>query len=74
MSPSKSKDGSKARQIAIYLIRETMGYSFPKIGEALGGRKHTTVLYSYEKVKEEKLHNIALSKTIDEIAGILSKI
>ena len=74
MSPSKSKDVSKARQIAIYLIRETMGYSFPKIGEALGGRKHTTVLYSYEKVKEEKLHNIALSKTIDEIAGILSKI
>ena len=51
-----------------------MGYSFPKIGEALGGRKHTTVLYSYEKVKEEKLHNISLSKTIDEISGILSKI
>lgn len=73
-SSSKSKDVSRARQIAIYLIRETMGFSFPKIGEAMGGRKHTTVLYSYEKMKEEKLHNFALSKTIEEIANVLAKV
>ncbi len=74
MSNSKAKDISKARQIAIYLVREMMNYSFPKIGESLGGRKHTTILYSYEKVKEEKLHNHSLCKTIDEISNILSKV
>ena len=40
------------RQIAMYLTRELTDYSLPKIGEAFGGRDHTTVLHAHEKITE----------------------
>ncbi|HEY8464749.1 MAG TPA: chromosomal replication initiator protein DnaA [Bacillota bacterium] len=40
------------RQIAMYLVRELTDYSLPKIGEEFGGRDHTTVIHSYEKIQE----------------------
>jgi len=66
-SSSRSKDISHARQVAVYLMREITEASFPKIGDFLGGRKHTTVLYGYEKVKEELIHRPILKQQIDEI-------
>lgn len=68
-SPSRAKDISHARQIAIYVIRETTEASFPKIGNLLGGRKHTTILYAYEKIKEELDSHPVLKQQIDEIKG-----
>jgi chromosomal replication initiator protein len=41
-----------ARQIAMYLAREVTEASLPQIGDALGGRSHTTVLHGYNKVAE----------------------
>jgi len=40
------------RQVAMYLLREQGGISLPKIGEALGGRDHTTVMYACDKVAD----------------------
>ncbi len=40
------------RQIAMYLLREEANYSLPKIGEAMGGRDHTTVMYACQKVAD----------------------
>jgi len=40
------------RQIAMYLSRELTDYSLPKIGEAFGGRDHTTVIHAHEKVTQ----------------------
>jgi chromosomal replication initiator protein len=40
------------RQIAMYLLREEANYSLPKIGEAMGGRDHTTVMYACQKVTD----------------------
>ncbi len=65
---SRSKEYSHARQIAIYLIRELTKASFPAIGNALGGRKHTTILYAYEKLKEELQTNKVLSETVNTIS------
>ena len=65
--PSRSKDVSYARQVAIYILRTLTEASFPKIGEMLGGRKHTTVLYAYEKVKEEILLKPILQTQIQEL-------
>ena len=40
------------RQIAMYLLREEANFSLPQVGEALGGRDHTTVMYACEKVAD----------------------
>jgi chromosomal replication initiator protein len=40
------------RQIAMYLLREEAKYSLPKIGEAMGGRDHTTVMYACQKITD----------------------
>lgn len=40
------------RQIAMYLLREEANFSLPKIGEAMGGRDHTTVMYACQKVTD----------------------
>jgi chromosomal replication initiator protein len=66
-SPSRAKDVSHARQIAIYIIRELTGSSFPKIGELFGGRKHTTILYAYEKVKDDLENREIIKQQIQEI-------
>ena len=43
---------ARPRQIAMYLIREETDFSLPQIGEALGGRDHTTVMYGHEKISD----------------------
>jgi chromosomal replication initiator protein len=41
------------RQVAMYLLREEVNASLPQIGEVLGGRDHTTVMYAIEKISRE---------------------
>jgi chromosomal replication initiator protein len=65
--PSRSKDVSHARQVAIYVLRQLTEVSFPKLGELMGGRKHTSILYAYEKVKEELELHPALEQQMKEL-------
>src|SRR3989338_3213861 len=44
------------RQVAMYLSRELTDLSLPEIGEFFGGKDHTTVLHSYNKIKEELIN------------------
>jgi chromosomal replication initiator protein len=48
----RSREVALPRQVAMYLLREEASISLPQIGEALGGRDHTTVLYACEKVSD----------------------
>lgn len=48
----RSKSIALPRQVAMYLLREEANVSLPQIGEALGGRDHTTVMYACEKVAD----------------------
>jgi chromosomal replication initiator protein len=50
--PDRRQDVVLPRQIAMYLLREEANYSLPKIGEAMGGRDHTTVMYACQKVTD----------------------
>ena len=60
----------RPRQIAMFLIREDLGGSFPSIGQKFGGRDHTTVMHAHFKVKEDLKNN---QKIIDEIKLIREK-
>lgn len=50
LSRDRSKDIAIPRQLAMYLMREDIGLSLPQIGNELGGRDHTTVMYACEKM------------------------
>jgi len=50
---SRNKEVVVPRQIAMYLLREETGTSLPQIGDLLGGRDHTTVMYAHEKMAEQ---------------------
>lgn len=61
----------KPRQIAMYLLREELGSSFPYIGQKLGGKDHTTVIHACDKINRE----IKINKNLeDEILEIKQKI
>jgi chromosomal replication initiator protein len=53
LSQDRSRDVAYPRQIAMYLLREDAKLSLPQIGETLGGRDHTTVMYATKKIAEE---------------------
>ena len=48
----RTREVALPRQIAMYLLREEANVSLPQIGETLGGRDHTTVMYGCEKVAD----------------------
>lgn len=48
----RSKQVALPRQIAMYLLREEANCSLPQIGDTLGGRDHTTVMYGCDKIAE----------------------
>jgi chromosomal replication initiator protein len=49
----RSQKIAQPRQVAMYLLRKETNASLPQIGEILGGRDHTTVMYAIEKVSSE---------------------
>jgi len=55
------------RQVAMYLSRELTDFSLPKIGEAFGGRDHTTVIHAHEKITEALKQDQELHKIIQTI-------
>ena len=54
---SRKKELVWPRQIAIYLMREEIGTSYPSIGHELGGRDHTTAMHAYNKISREVKEN-----------------
>ena len=61
------------RQIAMYLSRELTDLSFPEIGEVFGGKDHTTVLHSYNKIKAELLDNLELKARLEKVIQVIKQ-
>lgn len=51
-SKRRSRSVARPRQVAMYLAKDLTNHSLPEIGEAFGGRDHTTVLHACRKIKE----------------------
>jgi len=64
---SRKKELVYPRQITMYLIREELKGSYPYIGEKIGGRDHTTVMYAYQKIHKEVENNESLQQEINLI-------
>ncbi len=63
----RKKEVVYPRQIAMYLMREELKCSYPYIGEKLGNRDHTTVMYACEKINQEIEQNESLNEEINLI-------
>lgn len=68
---TRRKEVVKPRQIIMYILREDFHISFPTIGDKLGGRDHTTVIHSCEKIREEVKINSELAQEISQIRIML---
>ena len=52
LSKRRSRSIARPRQVAMALARELTNHSLPEIGDAFGGRDHTTVLHACDRVKD----------------------
>ena len=70
---SKKKEVVIPRQICCYLMCELLSLPLVSIGKELGGRDHTTMLYSRDKVEEMCRTNDRIAKDVDDIKNIILK-
>ena len=68
---TRRREVVRPRQIIMYILREDFNISYPTIGTKLGGRDHTTVIHSYEKIKREIGVDTDLLKEIQSIRTLL---
>lgn len=66
-SERKKSEISNARQVAMYIIRETTNLTYEEIGNFFGGKKHSTVIYSIEAVDSKKDDDSDLNGIISDI-------
>jgi len=69
---TRRKEVIKPRQIIMYILREDFNISYPSIGQKLGGRDHTTVIHSCEKIKVDLKEDPTLSQEINQIRNLLA--
>jgi chromosomal replication initiator protein len=71
LSRERTREAALPRQVVMYLLREEANVSLPQIGEVLGGRDHTTVIYACEKVADMIERDDRLRKQIVQIRETL---
>lgn len=73
LGKSKKKEFVVPRQICCYLMCELLTLPLISIGKELGGRDHTTILYSRDKIEELRRVNDQIAKSVDDIKNIVLK-
>lgn len=68
---TRRKEAVKPRQIVMYILREDFNISYPSIGQKIGGRDHTTVIHSCEKIKNDMKEDNTLTQEINQIKSML---
>jgi chromosomal replication initiator protein len=71
-SSSRRREISVARQIGMFLMRQHTDLSLPKVGEVFGGKDHTTVMYSCEKIAQQKEIDVELARSLRQLSDRIS--
>ncbi len=72
-SQNKTKNFVFSRQIAMYLSRTMTNSSYPDIGEKIGGRDHSTVIYAFNKMKKILETDTKVNRIVQEIEETMNK-
>lgn len=67
-SNSRRREISWARQIGMYLMRQHTDLSLPRIGEEFGGKDHTTVMYSCDKIAQLRVSTPDVAQTVRSLS------
>ncbi|MDB4984351.1 MAG: RpoD subfamily polymerase sigma-70 subunit, polymerase primary sigma factor [Patescibacteria group bacterium] len=69
--PDRTKKLVEARQVVMYFLHIDMRMSFPKIGESLGNRDHTTVMHGVQKIEERLKSDSQFCDYVEKIRNYL---
>jgi chromosomal replication initiator protein len=72
LSKRRSRSVTRPRQIAMSLAKELTNHSLPEIGDAFGGRDHTTVLHACRKVAELRKEEKRIEEDYKNLANLLN--
>ena len=73
VSKNNARNISHPRQVAMYLCKHLTKHSYPEIGRAFGGKHHTTVMHSVEKIETLVATDETLQRLISELSESLQK-
>jgi chromosomal replication initiator protein len=73
VSKSNARQFSVPRQVAMYLCKRLTKHSYPEVGRAFGGKHHTTVIHSFEKIERVVTCDPVMQKRINDIIETLQK-
>jgi chromosomal replication initiator protein len=73
VSKNNARNISHPRQVAMYLCKNLTKHSYPEIGRAFGGKHHTTVMHSVEKIETLVVTDATLQRLISELSESLQK-
>jgi chromosomal replication initiator protein len=71
LNKNRRKEVVRPRQITMYILREIFNISYPTIGDKMGGKDHTTIMYSCEKIKNAMKIDSILSQEVGQLIGLL---
>src|SRR5882762_7952486 len=73
VSKNNARQFSFPRQIAMYLCKKLTKQSYPEIGRAFGGKHHTTVIHSFEKIQSLSRDDASLQRSLLDLSAGLQK-